>query len=293
MDRRRSQPDHPQSGRVVMARSDWHALLPDRCPAYLSWEQYERNVARLEANRYRATTLGAVRKGAALLAGLVVCGRCGTAWGCTTSTPMAIRTRSPTTVWREKQLRRTAVPACGRTLLRRLCHRPGAGRARASLPGAVVLGGRAVEQERGPVAQLWDQRRERAAYETDRAARQYQAVEPENRLVARTLERAWEEKLQAQQTLEEEYHRFLQQQPRVLTAEERDAIRQLAADIPALWNAPTTTNADRKEILRQVVERVEVEAQGKASRCGSGSPGREAARPRDAGAPHCSLHRPE
>ena len=119
-----------------------------------------------------------------------------------------------------------------------------------------------VEHERAAVAQLWEQRRERAAYETERAARQYQAVEPENRLVARTLERAWEEKLQAQQALEEEYHRVLQQQPRILTSEERDAIRQLAADIPALWNAPTTTDADRKEIIRQVVERVEVDAQG-------------------------------
>ncbi len=119
-----------------------------------------------------------------------------------------------------------------------------------------------VEQDRAAIAQLWEQRRERAAYETERAARQYQVVEPENRLVTRTLERAWEEKLQAQQTLEDEYHRVLQQQPRVLTAEERDAIRQLASDIPALWNAPTTTDADRKELIRQVVEQVEVEAQG-------------------------------
>jgi hypothetical protein len=119
-----------------------------------------------------------------------------------------------------------------------------------------------VEQDRATVAHLWEQRRERAADETERAARQYQAVEPENRLVARTLERAWEEQLQAQQTLAEEYHRFLQQQPRVLTRAEREAIRQLAADIPALWNAPKTTAADRKEILRQVVEQVEVEAHG-------------------------------
>jgi len=65
LDRRRDQPEHPQSGRVVMAPSEWHALLPDRCPAYLSWEQYERNQARLAANRARASTLGAVRQGAA------------------------------------------------------------------------------------------------------------------------------------------------------------------------------------------------------------------------------------
>jgi hypothetical protein len=119
-----------------------------------------------------------------------------------------------------------------------------------------------VEEERARLAHLWEQRRERAAYETERAARQYQAVEPENRLVARTLERAWEEKLQAQQVLEEEHHRLLQQHPRVLTSAERAAIRRLAADIPALWHATTTTDADRKEIIRQVVERVEVDAQG-------------------------------
>lgn len=92
----------------------------------------------------------------------------------------------------------------------------------------------------------------------------YDVVEPEHRLVARTLERAWEEQLAAQQQLEEDYHRFVREQPRVLTEPEREAIRQLAADIPALWAASTTTAADRKEIVRQVVEHVEVDAQGKS-----------------------------
>lgn len=80
--------------------------------------------------------------------------------------------------------------------------------------------------------------------------------------MARTLERQWEEKLAAQQHLEEEYHRFLRQQPRGVAAAEREAIRQLAADIPALWGAATTTAADRKELVRQVVTRVMVDAQG-------------------------------
>src|SRR5207245_7491307 len=119
-----------------------------------------------------------------------------------------------------------------------------------------------LEQERAELDQLWQQRRERAAYEVERAARQYHAVEPEHRLVARTLERAWEEKLAAQQQLEEEYHRFVQHKPRLLSEAEREAIRRLATDIPALWVAPTTTAADRKEIIRQVVERVVVEVQG-------------------------------
>jgi hypothetical protein len=264
MDRRRFQPDHPKSGRVVMPPSAWHSLLPDCCPAYLSWEQYERNLARLAANQQRAATLGAVRKGAALLAGLVVCARCGTRLGVHYQqshgrpTPFTYDCVARRNLYGEALCQHVAGPCLDdfvTTLV--LC---------ALEPAALELSLAAaeqVEQERATRAHLWEQRRERAAYETERAARQYQAVEPENRLVARTLERAWEEKLQAQQTLEDEYRRFFQQQPRVLTSEERDAIRQLATNIPALWSAPTTTNADRKEIVRQVVERVEVEALGK------------------------------
>ena len=123
-----------------------------------------------------------------------------------------------------------------------------------------------LEQEREDLAQLGQQRRERAASEAERVARQYRLVEPENRLVARQLERAWEAKLAAQQQLEADYHRFLPQQPRVLSAGERAAIRRLAADIPALWAAPTTMYAERKESLRQVVVRVVVAAQGATER---------------------------
>jgi hypothetical protein len=89
-------------------------------------------------------------------------------------------------------------------------------------------------------------------------------VEPEHRLVARTLERQWEEKLAAQQHLEEASHRALREQPRTLTGAEQAAIRRLAADVPALWAAPTTTDGDRKELLRQVVERVVVAARGRS-----------------------------
>jgi len=91
-------------------------------------------------------------------------------------------------------------------------------------------------------------------------------VEPENRLVARQLEGEWEEKLKQKRTLEEEYERFQREQPRVLGQEEREAIQALAADIPALWSASKTTSQDRKEILRQVIDRVEVEVKGESER---------------------------
>lgn len=123
-----------------------------------------------------------------------------------------------------------------------------------------------VAQERADLDRLWHQRLERASYEAERAARQYRRVEPENRLVARQLERAGEEHVAAQQHREEESHRFTSQHPRVLSAPEREAIRHLAADIPALGTAPTTPIAHRKEIIRQVVERVLVEAHGRSER---------------------------
>src|SRR2546423_2980500 len=75
-DPRRNQPRRPRSGRVVMETNEWLVLLPNHCPAYISPEQYERNQARLQANRARTAPMGAVPAGAALLSGLVVCARC-------------------------------------------------------------------------------------------------------------------------------------------------------------------------------------------------------------------------
>ena len=105
---------------------------------------------------------------------------------------------------------------------------------------------------------IWRQRLERADFAADRARRQYQLAEPENRLVARQLEKDWEAALAERQRLGEEYDRFTAARPRTLTAAERDQIRALAADIPAIWHAPTTTDADRKQLIRHLVEQVRV-----------------------------------
>jgi len=247
-----------------MAPSEWLAFVPEQCPAYITWEQYEANRARLEANRARAASPGAVRAGPALLAGLVTCARCRTRLGVryhgAGQPPIDGCTRTRT-YYGGPLCQHVAGPGPDRFVAEQVLL--------ALQPAALELALEAttrLEQERKALDRLWQQRRERAAYDAERAARQYHAVEPENRLVARTLERAWEEKLAVQQQLDEEYHRFVSRQPRILTDEERAAIRRLAADIPALWDAPTTTPADRKEIVRQVVERVVVDAQGWSER---------------------------
>jgi DNA invertase Pin-like site-specific DNA recombinase len=261
-DPRRRRPGQGRSGRVVMAPEDWLAFVPDHAPAYIAWDQYERNQAQLAANRARTASRGAVRSGRALLAGLVSCGRCGTRlivrYEGIPAHPAYVCARHATDY---------GAPHCQQLPARGLDAFVSQQVLAALEPAALELALTAterLEQERAELGRLWEQRRERAAYEAERARRQYDAVEPENRLVARTLERQWEEKLAAQQHLDEAYHRFLREQPRPLSEAERAAIRQLAADIPALWAAATTTAADRQELIRQVVDRVVVAAAGKS-----------------------------
>jgi hypothetical protein len=208
--------------------------------------------------------MGAVRDGAALLAGLVVCGRCGHRMSVHYDGDSGGYTYECAMLWNsygQPRCQHVSGPCLDRFVSQQVLW--------ALEPAALELSLAATErlqQERDELERLWQQRLERAGYAVERAARQYHLVEPEHRLVARSLEREWEAKLAARQRLEEEYHRFLRQQPRVLSSEERAAIRQLAADIPSLWDAPTTMAADRKEIIRQVVERVVIAVQGTSER---------------------------
>lgn len=119
-----------------------------------------------------------------------------------------------------------------------------------------------LEKEQRRLDDNWKQRLERARFEADRARRQYQAVEPENRLVARELERQWEASLEEVQKLEQEYARFRQTHPPTLSDEQRELIRSLSGNLPRLWRAPTTTPSDRQRIVRLLVERVMVTVQG-------------------------------
>jgi hypothetical protein len=119
-----------------------------------------------------------------------------------------------------------------------------------------------LEAERITLRQHWQQRLERARYEAERARRQYDAVEPENRLVVRTLERAWETALSELARLEAEHEKALRERPAVPTQAEMTAIRAISKDLPALWLSDTTTQADRQSIVRLLLERVLVEVIG-------------------------------
>jgi hypothetical protein len=136
-------------------------------------------------------------------------------------------------------------------------------------PAALALSLQAaeeVEHQREVLYEQWHQRLERATYEVQRAFRQYDAVDPENRLVARQLEHQWEAALRQQADLQEAFARFEAMQPHGLTPAERVQIQRLAEDLPVLWEAATTTNADRKSIIRLLIERVIVRVVGQTER---------------------------
>ena len=243
-----------------LPRDRWQVLLRDRYPAYIDWGQYESNVARLAANRSHGDSPGAVRRGRALLTGLVVCGRCGarmmTRYAGKSSLPRygceAARANHG-----GPRCQGLAANALDETVVRLALAALSPAALEVSLRVAADLQGQ-FDLAEGQ----WLQKLERARFEADRARRQYEAVEPENRLVARTLEEAWEQRLRAHRDLVEQHERFLRQEPRLLGADEQERVRRLATDLPALWAASSTTDADRKEVLRQVIEEVIVTVEG-------------------------------
>ena len=268
-DPRRKIPGRPSTGRTFVPIEQCAVFLRDRCPAYIRWEQYQANRQRMADNRARCEHRGAVREGSALLGGLLVCGRCG-------SRLMVRYAQShdsrPTRENRPRYfcVRHTidyGAPNCQSlegTGLDALV-------ARQMLtvlePAALELSlsaAKDVERQRAQIDQHWQHRLERARYETDRATRQYHAVEPENRLVARELEHQWEKRLAEQRSVEEHYDQFRREQPSALSEAERERIRALSSDIPSLWHDPRTTHADRQAIVRCLVERVTVAVVGES-----------------------------
>jgi excisionase family DNA binding protein len=118
-----------------------------------------------------------------------------------------------------------------------------------------------LDAEHDQTLARWQLEVERLRYEAERAERRYRAVEPENRLVARGLETEWEKRLRELTTAEMELAQRQKERPQKITPEEREAIRALGADVPRVWSAPTTSDRDRKELLRTLVEEVKITLQ--------------------------------
>ncbi|MBD3163542.1 MAG: hypothetical protein GF328_15675, partial [Candidatus Latescibacteria bacterium] len=209
-------------------REDWHVLIRDHHEGYISWEEYEQNQRRIVGNRRGTAGPGAPRKGEALLAGLVLCGRCGR--------------RMKVSYGRQGRQVRYVCSNRRRQTGEAICQSFGARRVEKAVEGLLLealtpLGMEAmIEAARSHEAAVEEERRhfrqrvEGARYEADLARRQYESVDPANRLVAGELERRWEKALEALAAAEEEAAQRERVLSRPLTPEDEEWLRRCSSD---------------------------------------------------------------
>ena len=245
-----------------LPQSEWQVLIWDHHPGYIDKATFEANRERIARNtRPRAHEPGgAVREGQALLQGIAVCGRCG---------------RKLMVHYQGRSGHRSPAYHCpsselaeGRGLW---CLRVGGTQIDQAVAGALLaaltpagvkaalVAAESLEADHDAALAQWRLQLERAQYHADRAERRYRQVEPEHRLVARGLERDWENALTALHTAQAELELREHQRPRTLTPVEREGLLALGADLGRVWSASTTTDRDRKQLLRALIEEVILE----------------------------------
>lgn len=236
---------------------EWYVRIDNHHPGYISLVEFEANQARLMQNRTNAVLSGPAREGSALLQGLLLCGHCGHRLtvrytgngGINPSYECSSRHHGKATALCRSvsgPVLDKAVSDCVLAALQ---------------PEELELALQAVDQMHQihlNAQRSWQLRLERARYEADRAERQYMLTEPENRLVARTLEAKWNECLKDVTLLEEEFRAEQQRMQAKGLLPSRDRILAIAQDLPSLWNAETTTPKHRKRILRLLLSDVTV-----------------------------------
>jgi DNA invertase Pin-like site-specific DNA recombinase len=259
----------PKTGKAsAHARSvaQWPVNITGHHPTYLSWEEFVKNQDRLRQNWSREESRGVAREGSALLQGIVYCGICGR--------KMSVQNRAA-------KDKRSPSYICGRgyqdgdeKTCQSMTSRPvDTAVVEAFLSAVSPINLRVATRVLDQVERdLTVQRRQRdlqleqARYEARLAQRQYDAVDPSNRLVAAELERRWNEKLERVAQLERAYTQAERDAEWCLTSEERAAITELAQGLPAIWSAETTTNQERKQLLRMAVESVQLDGVSQAGR---------------------------
>lgn len=240
-----------------LPRPEWGVLLPTHHEGLIDWETFEANQARIDSNVHPHPHLpgGAVREGAALLQGLATCGHCGRRL----HTHYTGRSAAPGYHCSGKDLVEGRGVYCltvgGMQIDEAVTTAFLAALTPAAVDAALVAAQQLDHDEDTALAQ-WRLAVERARYEAERAERRYRAVEPENGLVARGLETEWEHRLRdldvAQRELEAREH----QRRRALDPIDADRLRALGDDLRRVWTAPTTTERDKKELLRALLEEV-------------------------------------
>ncbi len=245
--------------RVRLPREHWHTLILDAHPGYISWSEHEGNLRRLWENgqAYGADRRhGPPREGPALLQGLAVCGRCGGRMSVRYYTKHG---RPVPEYCCQREGIEHAQPPCQRVLGGDLDRAIGDLLVETVSPLALEVS-LAVQDELGRRADEADRLRrqqvERARYEAELAQRRYLRVDPDNRLVADSLEAEWNRKLRALTAAQEDYQRRRDAEGGALGDEQRRQVLALATDFPRLWHDPATPQRERKRMVRLLLEDV-------------------------------------
>jgi excisionase family DNA binding protein len=240
-----------------LPRSEWQVLIPEHHPGFIDWQSYEANQKRIAQNTrpgpHKAG--GAVREGGALLQGLAHCGHCGRRL----HTHYRGRHAAPGYHCPGKVLVEGRGVYClniGGVQIDEAVARAFLAALQPAALAATLAAAERLESDRDAVLKQWRLGVERASYEAQRAERRYRAVDPDNRLVARGLEREWEERLRALAVAKADLEHRERQQPRVISQQERDCLLTLGPNLVDVWQAATTTPRDRKQLLRALIEEV-------------------------------------
>jgi DNA invertase Pin-like site-specific DNA recombinase len=249
-------------------RDQWSVLIHDHHPGYVDWNAYLDIQARLNSNTRPQPHQpgGAVREGSALLQGLASCGRCGR--------HLLVAYQGSNSIARyycsAGQIANGRGSRClsigGARIEKAVTQSFLAALTPAGMEAAVMAVEQLEADFEGSLAS-WRLEVERARYEAQRAERRYRAVDPDNRLVARGLEDEWEQSLRqlskAQAALAEREER----RPRALSQQERELLFTLGRDLELVWDAPTTTDRDRKELMRLLIEEVVLQLSEDKNNC--------------------------
>lgn len=245
---------------------DWKVKLFDHHSAYISWEDFVQNRQQLRQNAFQETQAGAPREGAALLQGIVTCGFCGRRMGLQ---------------HRAKKEKRASSYICDRGyqdgdahICQSISSHPVdaavvAAFLEATSPLSLDIALQVVqnlEQELTDKQRQWQLQVKQARYEARLAQRQYDAIDPDNRLVAAELEKRWEEKLARLAQLEQAFAQAEQQAQWQLSDEDRKAVATLSRDLPAIWQAASTSQAERKQLLRLAIASVQLDGRSQAGK---------------------------
>lgn len=251
--------------RRTLPREQWQVLICDHHPGYITWEDYQANQSRIDANirpQAHQPGTGAVREGCALLQGLATCGVCGRKLavyysGRHKATPGYYCT-GPGKLIDGRGMRHLRIG--GVAIDRAVIETFLAALAPTALQACLAAAAQ-IEQDHDAALDQWRRQLEQARYAAGKAERRYRAVDPDNRLVARGLEADWEHALTQVAAADTELARREAVRPTTLTDTQRAAILALGTDLQAVWETPTTSDKDRKQLLRTLLEDVTITIQ--------------------------------